>query len=122
MNGTFRFDVPNMDSEDAKLGMRQAARDLKNGKLPTNQFLFPSRINAFLDQAIFPSAWMRGYLLIAFREGLLDRQAADWVARLLKRDHYLIDRLPDCWLKESVVKFPKATDLTRAALRYQTGQ
>lgn len=124
MNCSFRFDNPNMDCEDAKLGMRQAARDLKSEELPNieNWALYPARINRHSAQAFRTAAWMRGYLLIALLKQRLDRRAADRVARTLMRDHYVIDWFPESWLTEATVRYPKVNDLVRAALRYQLGQ
>lgn len=117
------FEVPTMNCEDARLGMRQAARDLASGDLPASDewALYIGKIQRGSSDAFRTAAWMRGYLLIALLKRRIDRATADKIARSLMRQHYVIDWFPSNWEREARVRFPKVNDLVRAALRYSVG-
>ena len=103
MAGVYYDDFENMDSPWARAGMKQAAVDLKSGRL-----LSDGRLGSYLGLiqqrcwfSLRPSAWVRGYLLIAMLAERLDRQTADRVCRVLKQPHWEIDHFPGKWLKRA---------------------
>jgi hypothetical protein len=90
----------NMDSSWARDGMTQAAMDCVSGRLPSHA-QFANCLQLIQQGCWFslrPSAWVRGYLLIALMTDRIDLVMADKVCRMLKQPHWEIDHYPRKWL------------------------
>lgn len=92
-------DYENMDSQWAHDGMAQAAMDYVSGRLPSDaQFTNCLQlIQAHCWSSLRPSAWVRGYLLIALMTDHIEMATADKVCRILKQPHWEIAHFPRKW-------------------------
>jgi hypothetical protein len=123
---SFRYfdDFENMNSPWAHDGMRQAAVDCVSGQLPSHArpAIYLRLIQEHCWRSLRPSAWVRGYLLIALKTNRLDLKTADYVCRTLMQPHWEIDHFPRNWIRRAM-REPKlwiSPLLGALAMRYPT--